>query len=283
MKTKRSSSGLMLVEDPKFTIQVLCNLPDYFNWQMYKDKYEQMKGLSRPISRQHADTHFYSLSIFGIIEQVDLGRGKYKLSISGKVLCKYLFENRIFKFKNCLANILLNNQKKGEIFRSFFEFVSNKGKVNYDEIHTFLKKINTDKNKSAIEIMARSLIAWSEEAGLIERDTQQKIIWPVKQEPKKDISIEEFWNFLCKKYLELKKSEIFGIEKIYVDILQLRTAICLELNIENEEFNKLIIRLLDSEKGDNIKLYGAPTSFFSGRENFSYMNRVYAYITIRCT
>ena len=280
----RSSLGLMLVEDPRDTIRVLCDLPQIITWHSYKEKYERMKGLFKPISTQHADTHFYSLSIYGIIEPLESSaKGQYKLSVAGKALCESLVNDRIADYQRILANVLINNSKKGHIFRQFLDFIQTKNSVSFEEVSTFVQNLLKKRLDSpTVSIVARTLMAWSEDAGLIEKDTERKIVWLIKQKPKITLSLEQFWVLLNNHYKNLRQSEIFGIEHIYVDILELRTIICLELSWPNEEFDSYLSGLLDSEIGNNIKLYGAPTSFFSNRENFTYKGRIYAYIAIRC-
>jgi hypothetical protein len=274
----------MLVEDPRDTIKALCDLPDCFSRQSFKDKYEWIKGLAKPISSQHTDTHFYSLSIFGIIEPLESGaKGLYKLSVAGKALCQSLRNEDIQNYQKILANVLLNNSNKGKLFRDFVALAKSKTTMTLEDVSKYVKKVKeVKKDSTTIGIVARTLLAWCEDAGLIERDNDREIIWFIASGSKKYISLDEFWSLLCSKYRILTQSEIFGLERIYVDILELRTLICLDLSWSNEDFNNYLSQVLDSEREDKIKLYGAPTSFFSDRENFSYKGRIYAYISIRC-
>jgi hypothetical protein len=274
----------MLVEDPRDTIKTLCQFSSTsFNWHSFKENYERIKGLVKPISSQHTDTHFYSLSIYGLIKPSEsAAKGEYQLSAVGKVLCQSLAEGRINDYKRILSNLLINNSKKGLLFREFINFVKARSKASNDDVIKLVEGISAKKeSKNTIGIIARTIIAWSEDAGLIGRDKERKIIWFVAQEPEQELTIDQFWQILLKKYKYLRQSEIFGIEHIYVDILELRTIVCIELSWPIEKFDSYLVKLLDSEMGERVRLYGAPTSFFSDKQNFSYMERVYAYIMIK--
>lgn len=287
MSARRSSSGLMLVEDPKDTIRALCELNNAtINWHSYKEKYEKVKSLSRSISSQHNDTHFYSLSIYGIIRPTESSKTEYRISPVGKGLCKSLTEGHIDDYKKILSNILLNNPKKGRLYREFINFVKIRNKASYDDVLGFTKELADRislkrKSKETIEIISRTLMAWSEEAGMIGRDKDRKTVWFVSELPKPELAMQAFWEVLLDKYKQLRHSEIFGIEHIYVDILELRTIVCADLSITTEDFDAYLTSLLDSKVGDKIRLYGAPTSFFTDKENFTYKGKVYAYITIK--
>ena len=284
MSKKRSSTGLMLVEDPRDTINTLCYLPDCFDRKSFKEKYEWVKGLVKPISSQHTDTHFYSLSTFKIIEPLQSGaKGLYKLSIAGKILCQSLKNEDFKNYQKVLSSILLNNSDKGKLFRDFMSLAKSKTTLTFADVFNYVSQVKEGKkDKTTIEFVVRTLLAWCEDAGLTEKDNQRQIIWSIASDTKKLISMNDFWLLLCAKYETLKQSEIFGLEHIYIDVLELRTLICLDLSWSNEDFNNHLTQILDSDKDGKIKLYGAPTSFFSDKENFSYKGRVYAYISIRC-
>jgi hypothetical protein len=275
----------MLVEDPRDTIRALCEISNIpINWHSYKETYEKTKGLAEPISSQHNDTHFYSLSIYGILKPSESGiKGEYQISSIGQALCQSLEDNRIDDYRKILSSILINNRAKGRIFRDFINFVKVRGMTSYEQIPKYIKKkYGKNKKDSTIGIMARTLMAWSEEAGLIGRDKEREIVWVIGQKPRQELTIQQFWGQLVKKYKQLRKSEIFGMENIYVDILELRTIMCAELSLSIEDFDSLLVRLLDSEEySERIRLYGAPTSFFADKENFRYKDRVYAYIMIK--
>jgi hypothetical protein len=274
----------MLVEDPRDTIKALCQLSNvHVNWHSYKKKYEQIKGLAKPISSQHTDTHFYSLSIYGLIKASESAAiGEYELTAVGKALCKSLDDGRIDEYRKVLSNLLINS-KKGSLFKKFIVFVKARKRTSDSDVFRFVESILGGKRKrTTIEIVGRTLISWCEECGLIGRDRKNRVVWYIAQEPKRELTISQFFQILLEKYEQLRQSEIFGVERIYVDIIELRTIVCAELSWPIELFDSYLVKLLDSQLGEKIKLTGAPTSYFAGQQNFSYLGRLYAYIRIRC-
>jgi hypothetical protein len=223
------------------------------------------------------------LSIYGLIKPLEsAARGEYQLSAVGITLCQSLADGQINDYRKILSNLLINNSEKGALFRKFINFVRERRKASDDDVLKFVEDIAGKKErKTTTGIIARTLMAWSEDAGLIGRERGNKVIWFIAQEPRRELTIDQFWEILLEKYKSLRQSEIFGIEHIYVDILELRTVVCTELSWPSEEFDAYLVKLLDSRMGESIRLYGAPTSYFSDRQNFTYIGRVYAYIMIK--
>jgi len=260
----------MLVEDPEDTIRTMCRFRGaILDLESFKSAYEEIKQRSTPIHEKHAHTHFYSLSIYKLIVPCGSApKGKYRVSSIGEELCKCLDKSDMKRFRQILANILLNNPRKGQLFREFLLFLNERNRRTRREIYARFK-----------EIPARTLIAWSKAAGLVEAD--KDFVWSVPQERKKVLTLEQFREKLIKTYKEMSKSEMFGIEKIFVEIRELRQRICIDHAWTFEEFDKYLTKLLDSPFGEKIRLYGAPPSVFDERESFMYHNKLYIYIRIK--
>jgi len=146
--------------------------------------------------------------------------------------------------------------------------------------------VNEQKKRPRTEIYAqfkelpgRTLIAWSKAAGLIEAD--RSFVWSLPQEKKEFLTLEQFREKLVKTYKDMSKSEMLGIEKIFVEIGELRQRICIDHRWSFQEFDKYLRRLVDSPFGEKIRLYGAPSSVFGERESFMYRKRLYIYIRIK--
>ncbi|NVM55369.1 MAG: hypothetical protein HWN66_16805 [Candidatus Helarchaeota archaeon] len=267
--SRRSSKGMMLVEDPRETIKAACEFYGRtVDLQRYKSTYEEIIGrYTKPIHIKHAHTHFYSLTSFNILSPVESGKGLYTLSHLGKQLCENLQKSDINEYKKILRYILLNNPNKGNLFQNFLEFISECSHRSRKELYEKFK-----------EIPARALISWSIEAGLI--DNLKDKFWIIEIPSEKDIDLDKFWNILNSYYNELTSSEIFGIDKVFVDIRDLTSKFCIKYNWSIDEFDEYLRKLLDSEYEAQIRLYGAPTSYFANKKNFMYNNRVYAFLRI---
>ncbi len=189
----------MLVEDPRHTLNALCSLGGIdFDRAKFKLTYEkEVDRLDDPISREHADTHFYTPKIYGLYDS-GARRGTYRLSFVAKQLCELLKDpNKQDEYRKLLGNLLLTNDEKGELFRGFVEFV--KKKKTRQEIYDKFEQIT-----------GRTLIAWSKDAGLIETDEDEDHVWALARDAPKP-SPEQFKDVLLSTYKELEKSEVFGI------------------------------------------------------------------------
>lgn len=262
---------LMLVRDPKECVQALCELTGEITLKNYKEKYEEIKKLVKPIHIKNAHTHFYSLTNFGLVEpDTKASKGVYKMSQEGIQICNYLKNNNLSKAEKMFQYILKNNFKKGALFRDFENYLKIKNETTFEDIEERYR-----------EITAASLREWATYAGMTGYDKKAKKIWFVKHEDKNKISIKEFRELLISHYSELQQSEINGVDSVFVDINKIRTEMCLEFNISNDYWNSLMVEILDSKFGEKIRLYGSIPSEFIGRENFSYNNTNYALIRIK--
>lgn len=263
------SEGLMLVEDPRETLRTLCKFNRRIvDWVSYKREYEKLVGRKhKPISKQHADTHFYMLTLFRLFLPLESGeKGQYKLSPTALALCKFMGSNE-GKYKQILAGILLNNKKKGALFRNFLDFVG---------VSRTIEKIE----KKFKSMPSRTLKKWCKEAGLIEISDSKRLIWALPQ-GKRHYSIKEFRKKLVQAYNEMMDTGIFGVRRIYVKISELRVDVCYKFNLSFEEFDGYLKNLLSSPMGKKIRFYGAPTGVFESDETFAYNGKSYVYMSIK--
>lgn len=262
---------LMLVRDPEHCIQALCELEDQINLETYKEKYEETRHLVKPIHIKNAHTHFYSLTIFGLIQQSLIAPlGNYEKTKEGTRICKLLKKKRHSEVKKIMRYLLKNNFKKGKLFRDFENFVKAKKKVTFKEV-----------DERYDEITAASLREWSAYANIINYDKKLQKIWNVEYEKKVQIPLKKFKEKLIRYYDKFQESEILGLESVFVYINKIRTEMCLEFNCSNDYWNELMTKLLDSKFGEKIRLYGSIPSEFEGKENFNYNGTLYALIRIK--
>lgn len=266
----KSKTGLMLVEDPEDTIKAMCKFKDVIlNWKSYKTAYEEIKHRTDPIHEKHADTHFYTLSIYKLIIPCENApKGTYRLSNVGKRLCECLEKSDTPKFQKILSTVLLNNPVKGQLFREFLKFVNEKRKRTKREICYRFRGIP-----------GRTLIAWAKSAGLIE--INQDLVWGLPQKDAEHINLDQFRKELIEAYTELSSSSIVGLENIFVEIAELRQLICIKHSWSIEIFDDYLRRLLDSPFEDRVRLYGAPPSMFIKENEFVQNNKSYIYIRIK--
>lgn len=266
----RSKTGLMLVEDPEDTIKAMCSFSGgTLDLAGFKSAYEKIKKRKKPIHEKHAHTHFYSLSVYGLITPIQTGeKAIYAISSIGKELCESLSLGDTERFQQMLSNILLNNLSKGHLFKEFLAFVGQQEKITRKEIY-----------KNFRELPGRTLIAWSKAAGLVEAN--REFVWGLPKKRKTYLTLEDFQKELLEAYISLSRSDVIGIHKIFVGIQQIREKICVDHSLSYKEFDDYLTNTLDSPFGEKIRLYGGPSSAFKEGESFMYRNKLYLYIRMK--
>jgi hypothetical protein len=252
----RSETGLMLVDDPKATLDALCTFGDNeVDWASFKSAYETRIGRGKydPVDKGTADCHFYTLTIFELLMPVEGMKGKYRLNLASKNLCKMMADEKQREdYQNLLADILLTNPDKGDTFSQFLDFVR----------ETKTRNQICEKFRSE---PGRTLIAWCEEADLIAiYDDNVRAL----SKPHKAVSQEEFLEKMTDNYKEMQRTEILGVTRIYIPIGELRFNTRTMLGLKKSEFDEHLRALLHTEHGRKILLYGAPSDAFENQETF---------------
>lgn len=265
----RSKRGLMLVEDPHPTLRAVCSMGDsVFDRWTFKRAYEkEINRLDDPIDDKSLDTHFYTPKIYGFYTPADR-KGTYRLSLTAKRLCAMIDKpDRQKEYRELLRNILLTNENKGELFKDFVQFVTQ-------------RRTKREISDKFLPIRARTLIAWAKEAGMIDTDGDR--IWATFHNVLKPTQ-QEFWTTVLENYREMQRSEVFGIRKIFVPIGELRSGVCSKLGLEKSEFDEELRRVLSTEYGKKVSFYGAPPDVFKDKQmgTFRYRGKLYVYLTIR--
>lgn len=272
METEVKLPTLMLVEDPRETIETLCNVMDNnISWKDFKIAYEyKTNRINKPVSRGTTDTHFYTLTQFGLLTPVEESPNYYKISLLGKKICQSLNKKDKKEYQNKLKNILLNNEKKGILFKMFVDTINKNKIIKKFTLMNIFRPVTT-----------RALIAWCIEANMINYDKDTEQVWLKKDDLKMQLNIDNFWELLKSIYYELRKTDIFMIDQIFVDISELRAITCMETGWELSEFDTNLRKILKTKYGQKIRLYGAPSSAYENKQNFQYNGKLYVFIRIK--
>lgn len=265
VKPKRSGEVLMLVEDPRKSIEALYPfIGGEVTLSVYKREYERViNRVSKPIHIKHAHTHFYTLSIYRIIEPS--GRsGTFRVSETGLKLCALLKGGKYAEYRSLLAKVLLASESKSELFQKFLKFVS--------DSKTFKQVYDRFGN-----ITGRTLIAWTCEADLAISDNAKVRAIP-RDLPKP--SPGKFWTTVTDAYREFEKSETLGITRMFMPISELRFTAGVELGLTPDDFDDLLREALDSSIGGKASLYGATSEVYASFRPLVYNKKAYAYISI---
>jgi len=284
---KKERKTLMTNYDPKPTLLTLCQINDpIITHANYKKKYEQLFNDGQPISRGHADAHFFLLRQFQLIKEIK--PAQYKLSSTGELICKLLCENREQEYQKALKTILLTTENK-DFFKDFRKFV--KRSKSLEQIKKKFGRIISNGEEREVE-MYRTLIAWSEEANLITKhEFKRKVKTKLKSElyvaatPKsktQKYSLKEFWNELKCIYKEIQAASGFGSKMFYIQIGELRLRVSAQLGFwDTKEFDYHLTKLLESKAYRlYIRLHGAPTHAYEFMQTFEFRNKKYPLISL---
>lgn len=167
-------------------------------------------------------------------------------------------------YRRYLRGLLLSNEIKGRLFRSFLEFTSRP------------KKKTNIENKFG-RVPAKTLIAFCLEAGLTVKYGE----FMKSVEARSVVSVSEFCKSLTRVYRNLQEDPT-RVSPIYVPIDVMRGLVSLDLGLESPLlFDKLLEEAIDSKFGESIYLHGAPPQVISESNSFYYKGKRYAYISVR--
>ena len=232
-------------------------------------KLEMEMQLGKEISKKYVEGYFYSATMFHLLVPQSF-RGNYRLSATAILLCS-LYKNAEEKseYQKILSTLLLTNERKGELFRSFLDYVSS-------------PKIEDQIYKEFGQVTGKSLILWGTEAGLAIR--HGNIVGKVIQEERHiHPSLEAFKEELKSAYQEMQSADFFGIDRMFVDIEELRLRVACKLNFADpQEFDSYLEKLLESNFGKNISLHGAPPHIVEKKKYmFKHEGSEYIYISLK--
>lgn len=262
----KNSSGIMLVDDPKNTILALCDIKsEAITKNLYKTNYEKIIGRkNEPISRQHTDTHFYALKQFKLILPHKMS--KYRVSQTVFDLCDSLERENEENYKKLLRSIILNSEK-GELFDEFLNTFNSK-RLSKNELSKIFKPFPT-----------KTLIAWCYEAGFIDKGKEK--YWKINLN-KKSPSLSIFLKTLKEVYCKMRRNKILGLQRVYIEIDEIRDAVSANLEIKKESFDSYLSQALEKGKS-RIRIHGAPPEQKKNTNKnflFEHKEKVYHYLSI---
>jgi hypothetical protein len=271
---KNKKIGLMLVEDPRDTINALCRLKKTeINWNDFKIEYEKIKFAQIypnifKGSKKNIDAHFYTLTTFHFLVPYKGKKGLYILGNHALELCRGLGKNdisNIRQFHEIFSSILLENERKGELFRCFQTFVS-KGK-NREQIYSEFGNVPS-----------KTLIAWTKFAGLT---MENKNVIQAVPDNKENLTQASFMEKLENFYNRLESTGEFGIKRLFIPFGELRFLFFIQFGTTKEEFDFFLRMILDSEYRSLISLSGGTVDSYNEDNRFFYNDKNYLYISLK--
>lgn len=250
----------MRVDDPFETIRTFCSFGEAaISYEAFKREYEAQNNNGRPISKSHAQAHFFMFSVLGLAQQVK--ETVYRRTDKGKILCSALGDD--LQFQRALGEVLTKNQEKGDYIASFLAYLN--------------------KSRSETEVMkkyhraGRTLIAWCSLAGLIRKKgkSYSTVLEPIE-------GVESFWSGLKNAYNIELRTESKGLKKQFARIDDLRRYLVPRLP-SMEAFDNYVRTLMaDPRYSRRIELSGA-TVAYAARERLTpleYKRKYYYFLTL---
>ncbi|MHA1833003.1 MAG: hypothetical protein ACTSV7_03360 [Candidatus Baldrarchaeia archaeon] len=141
--------------------------------------------------------------------------------------------------------------KNNFFYRLFTEAVFKNLGLTKDEILNLLSSSSDlHFNRATIDI----LCDWAERLGCIQRNLYNGHYYAIEE---KSIDLREFAKALSEKYSELNLEVKPGMRLEYIEVARLREEVCEHLKMRREEFDKILIKLIQEFTG-KIELCGAP-------------------------
>jgi len=232
------------------------------------------------------EMHLYMLTTLKLVEaRTEEGVLRYFRTPLADRLCHSRADlSRRDDYRKRLRSVLMRNNITGIFFRRFLSIIGNRfeqrNPISLGEIKRLFKGET-----------ARTLYSLGKEAGLIADSNGLLFLQPVRQE-----NIEDFQKFrqeVEKVYEAFKVRETTGthLRAIYVEISKMRDIVLSTFGLteskDKRKFDKMFRKLLESEDGRNIHLYGAAPQWLPERNAptfeemvFRYKGKIYVFMSI---
>lgn len=256
----------MLVDDVDKFLASLCAMRKRsFNAEEYRQALASLTKKGR-VHVKTRDTYFYTGSIFKLIKEVDQTTHKYRITPICEKICDVKDDaSKKRTYQRYLKGLILTNEDKGALFKSFLEYTAVPRELN--EIQEKFKRFP-----------AKTLIAFCVEAGLAVSYGNAVKSGPTRT----SVGISKFYSALARAYYDAQNESSRTAPLIYVPIDTLRDLVSLDLGLDSPDiFDVLLEKTLNSPRGIEIYLHGAPPQAEKDFKGFRYQNSRYAYLSLR--
>ena len=279
----RKTDSLMAIDRPEWLFGSLCKVKAPLDYTAFKNILsEHSSGKIRKDSKT-VQLHLYWLMKLGLISSTSGKQGKprYSRTVVGDRLCEARDNDRD-EYQTMLSSILLRSRYTGDFFYRFLGMIEDRLKKNdpirVEEVRSSFRG-ETD----------RSLYSLGMEAGLV---TDHNGMLGIQARKGKTIDdLEEFRQEVEKAYRALANKYVEGVElrPIYVKISTIRDIVLSVYGIvEDADFDRNFVQLLDSPHGRDINLYGAPPQWSLKKresktlekESLAYKGKTYVFMSL---
>jgi len=254
------------------------------------DEFEKLliKESHRNIDRgsKSVEMHLYMLTTLKLVDaREEGGVRKYLRTPLGSRLCSSRTDpSREDDYRKCLRSVLMLSNTTGPFFRRFLSIIDRRLKERNPISLLEIKRLFKGET-------ARTLYSLGKEAGLIAERNGLLILQPTRHDDIKDF--QKFRQEVEKAYEAFVEREIAGthLRTIYVEISKVRDIVLSVFGLtelkDSEKFDEMLRKLLDSEEGRNIHVYGAAPQWLPERKSpafeetvFRYKDKIYVFMSI---
>ncbi|HZY94099.1 MAG TPA: hypothetical protein VFE98_04455 [Candidatus Bathyarchaeia archaeon] len=258
-----SPNELFRVDKPRQALQALCSLKKtIIDSKTFKDAYEKATG--NEFSASTTKYIEYFLVQFGLLKETRV-RTKHEITELTEHLCEALSGGDMETYAQLWAGAILKQELKIQLIKDF------------------LRTVSEPKSKSDIDKKFRRnagvLLALCKEGGLVsEKDDLVYSLQPRVKSP------EEFWEKLLEAYRKLSRTNIPGVKRNFIEIIEIYHALLPYLDWRKDdafdEFMRIVVR--QPEYRTRIELSGAPVSYVTekGLRPFVLDGKRYYYLSI---
>ncbi len=258
------------------------------SYEEYKKMLIKTSG-NRVGARRTVEMHLYWLTTLKLCESLQERPVRYSRTALGDTFCELRSNSfDLAPYRSYLSSLLLRIPEVASSFDRFLEIVR--------------KRVEADNPISTTEVKPlfpnetfRALHTLSLEAGLI--TNHNGILGLLHREERLNVSLDRFKSELVRAYRAIQKRQLSLIQlrPIYVEISKVRDVLLAILGIaENDWFDSMFTRLLDSPEGRDVHLYGAAPQYLSEtkagkntrrkrarlEEGFRYDGKIYVLMSI---
>lgn len=272
----------MAIDHADWLFNPLCKMHNSITFEEYeKLLIEESKNKIGKNSKS-TEMHLYTLTTLKLVKTQNIGKRKYSMSDLGEQICEVHGDpSNIKPYRKRLLSIIKRNRKVGPVFNNFLQVIKNRSLEN-DPIHV------NEISKMFLGGTSRTLYMFGIETdSIIDNNGLLGIRSEINE---KEITLDEFKKKMINIFRTIQNKRKKGIEPkiIYIDIARIRDIFLTKYGItENEKFDNLLKRLIESDIGKDIHVYGTAPQWFtqhSKEDNeeliFKHKGKIYVYISI---
>lgn len=264
-------TSLMAIDHPEWLLSLLCSIASVQGWDELERRLIAISGGHIEKGSKSVQMYIYTLTTLRLLEAQRKKVKSYFRTALGNQLCTYHVQQDD-DYRTYFRSVILLNPRTGPLFKKYLDLVRKRARSGNPVTTEEVRKKYRDlfRNESP-----RTLYALGKETGMIV-DNDGRL--GLASESRRPINDMEFRRALDKAYSALTTANMNQLRKIYVTIEDVRNfTLCMLGRDSQDDFKEPFTRLLDSPKGNDVHIYGAPPQFWQSEEKETVEKRGFRY------